>query len=116
MSFRFRRSFKTMPGVHLNLRGSGACVSLGSRGLHYTCSLYRGRDAARRRDCRIPDLALREGTGASTTIELPICLYGEIDLRSCNEVNERIQCSRVEAAERFVAFPRCNVCLRMRSR
>lgn len=35
--------------------------------------------------------------------ELPICLYGEIDLRSSNGVNQRIQCSRVEAAERFVA-------------
>ncbi|MET4324006.1 DUF4236 domain-containing protein [Bradyrhizobium sp. RT5a] len=35
--------------------------------------------------------------------ELPICLYGEIDLRSSNGVNERIQCSRVDAAERFVA-------------
>lgn len=35
--------------------------------------------------------------------KLPICLYGEIDLRSSNGVNQRIQCSRVEAAERFVA-------------
>lgn len=34
---------------------------------------------------------------------LPICLYGEIDFRSMSGVNERIQCSRVDAAERFVA-------------
>lgn len=35
--------------------------------------------------------------------ELPICLYGKIDLRASKGVNQRIQCSRVEAAERFVA-------------
>lgn len=35
--------------------------------------------------------------------QLPICLYGEIDFRSVSGVNERIQCSRVDAAERFVA-------------
>lgn len=35
--------------------------------------------------------------------QLPICLYGEIDLRSVGGVNERIQCSRVDAAHRFVA-------------
>ncbi|MCK1707846.1 DUF4236 domain-containing protein [Bradyrhizobium sp. 143] len=36
MGFRFRRSFKIVPGVRLNLSGSGASVSLGPRGLHYT--------------------------------------------------------------------------------
>ncbi|MCK1718218.1 DUF4236 domain-containing protein [Bradyrhizobium sp. 141] len=36
MAFRFRRSFKIIPGVRLNLSGSGASVSLGPRGLHYT--------------------------------------------------------------------------------
>lgn len=36
MGFRFRRSFKIIPGVRLNLSGSGASVSLGPRGLHYT--------------------------------------------------------------------------------
>src|SRR4051794_3895267 len=36
MGFRFRRSFKIIPGVRLNLSGSGASVSLGPRGLRYT--------------------------------------------------------------------------------
>lgn len=36
MGFRFRRSFKIIRGVRLNLSGSGASVSLGPRGLHYT--------------------------------------------------------------------------------
>ncbi|UPJ76832.1 DUF4236 domain-containing protein [Bradyrhizobium sp. 187] len=36
MSFRFRRSFKIVPGVRLNLSGSGASVTLGARGPHYT--------------------------------------------------------------------------------
>lgn len=35
--------------------------------------------------------------------QLPICLYGEIDMRSAGGVNERIQCSRGDVAERFVA-------------
>ena len=34
--FRFRQSFKIIPGVRLNLSGSGASISLGPRGLHYT--------------------------------------------------------------------------------
>lgn len=36
MGFRFRRSFRIIPGVRLNLSGSGASVSLGPRGLRYT--------------------------------------------------------------------------------
>lgn len=36
MGFRFRRSLKILPGVRLNLSGSGASVSLGARGFHYT--------------------------------------------------------------------------------
>ncbi|WP_407114792.1 DUF4236 domain-containing protein [Bradyrhizobium sp. LMG 9283] len=36
MVFRFRRSFKIIPGVRLNVSGSGASVTLGPRGLHYT--------------------------------------------------------------------------------
>lgn len=36
MALRFRRSFKIVPGVRLNLSGKGASVSLGSRGFHYT--------------------------------------------------------------------------------
>ena len=36
MGFRFRRSFKIIPGVRLNLSGGGASVSLGPRGLRYT--------------------------------------------------------------------------------
>ncbi|WP_354202860.1 DUF4236 domain-containing protein [Bradyrhizobium sp. JR4.1] len=36
MGFRFCRSFKIIPGVRLNLSGSGASVSFGPRGLHYT--------------------------------------------------------------------------------
>ena len=34
--FRFRRTVKIVPGVRLNLSGSGASVSLGPRGLHFT--------------------------------------------------------------------------------
>src|SRR5258706_12044851 len=34
--FRFRRTFRIVPGVRLNLSGSGASVSLGPRGLHFT--------------------------------------------------------------------------------
>src|SRR6266536_852950 len=33
---RFRQSFKIIPGVRLNLSGSGASVSLGPRGAHFT--------------------------------------------------------------------------------
>jgi hypothetical protein len=36
MGFRFRHSFKIIPGVRLNLSGSGASVSLGPRGAHFT--------------------------------------------------------------------------------
>jgi hypothetical protein len=36
VGFRFRRSVKVLPGLRLNLSGSGASVSLGGRGLHYT--------------------------------------------------------------------------------
>lgn len=35
--------------------------------------------------------------------ELPIGLYGKIDLRASNGVNQRIQCSPLKQAERFVA-------------
>jgi len=35
MGFRFRRSFKLLPGVRLNLSGRGTSVSLGGRGFHY---------------------------------------------------------------------------------
>jgi hypothetical protein len=43
MGFRFRRSFKIIPGVRLNLSGSGASVSLGPRGLHYTVGQHGTR-------------------------------------------------------------------------
>src|SRR4051794_26326818 len=36
MGFRFRRSIKLLPGIRLNLSGSGASLSLGPRGFHYT--------------------------------------------------------------------------------
>jgi Protein of unknown function (DUF4236) len=36
MGFRFRRSVRILPGVKVNFSGSGASVSLGTRGLHYT--------------------------------------------------------------------------------
>jgi Protein of unknown function (DUF4236) len=36
MGFRFRRSIRILPGVRVNLSGSGASVSVGPRGLHYT--------------------------------------------------------------------------------
>jgi hypothetical protein len=36
MGFRFRRTFKIVPGVRLNLSRSGPSVSLGARGFHYT--------------------------------------------------------------------------------
>jgi hypothetical protein len=36
MGFRFRRSVRILPGVRINLSGSGASVSLGARGFHYT--------------------------------------------------------------------------------
>jgi hypothetical protein len=36
MGFRFRRSIKILPGLRLNLSGSGASVSVGPRGFHYT--------------------------------------------------------------------------------
>ncbi|MGY3131988.1 hypothetical protein ACVWZM_002670 [Bradyrhizobium sp. USDA 4501] len=43
MGLRFRRSFKIVPGVRLNLSGSGASVSLGPRGLHYTIGRHGTR-------------------------------------------------------------------------
>jgi hypothetical protein len=43
MGFRFRRTFKIVPGVHLNLSGSGASVSLGPRGLRYTVGSHGTR-------------------------------------------------------------------------
>ena len=36
MAFRFRRSLRLVPGVRLNLSKSGASVSFGGRGFHYT--------------------------------------------------------------------------------
>ncbi|MCK1487860.1 DUF4236 domain-containing protein [Bradyrhizobium sp. 193] len=51
MSFRFRRSFKIVPGVRLNLSGSGASVTLGSR----ACTTPSARAARERRSvCRDP--------------------------------------------------------------
>lgn len=35
MGFRFRRSFKLLPGVRLNVSSRGTSVSLGGRGFHY---------------------------------------------------------------------------------
>jgi hypothetical protein len=43
MGFRFRQSFKIIPGVRLNLSRSGASVSLGPRGLHYTIGSHGTR-------------------------------------------------------------------------
>src|SRR5881392_3028596 len=43
MGFRFRQSFKIIPGVRLNLSGSGASVSLGPRGAHFTISPHGTR-------------------------------------------------------------------------
>jgi Protein of unknown function (DUF4236) len=36
LGFRFRRSLRIIPGLRLNLSRSGASVSLGGRGFHYT--------------------------------------------------------------------------------
>ncbi|MBS0528507.1 MAG: DUF4236 domain-containing protein, partial [Proteobacteria bacterium] len=36
MGFRFRRSLKILPGIRLNLSGSGPSVSVGGKGFHYT--------------------------------------------------------------------------------
>lgn len=36
MGFRFRRSIKLLPGIRVNLSGSGASLSVGPRGFHYT--------------------------------------------------------------------------------
>ncbi|WP_158667818.1 DUF4236 domain-containing protein, partial [Bradyrhizobium guangdongense] len=36
MDLRFRRSIKIAPGRHLNLSRSGASVSIGGRGAHFT--------------------------------------------------------------------------------
>jgi hypothetical protein len=35
--------------------------------------------------------------------KLPICLYGEIDLKSVSGLNERIHCSRVDVSEQFAS-------------
>jgi hypothetical protein len=35
--------------------------------------------------------------------KLLICLYGEMDLKSSNGLNERIQCSHAEAAMQFAS-------------
>ena len=35
--------------------------------------------------------------------KLPICLYGEIDFKSTSGLNERMQCSRVDACEGFAS-------------
>jgi Protein of unknown function (DUF4236) len=36
MGFRFRRTLKILPGLHLNISKSGISASIGPRGLHYT--------------------------------------------------------------------------------
>jgi hypothetical protein len=36
-------------------------------------------------------------------LRLPICLYGEMNLKSSEGVNERIQCSHAEAAMQFAS-------------
>jgi Cdc6-like AAA superfamily ATPase len=40
----------------------------------------------------------------SNNHQLPVCLYGEIDLQSSNGLNERFQCSQAEAASQFASF------------
>jgi hypothetical protein len=39
----------------------------------------------------------------SNNRKLPVCLYGEMDLKSSSGLNERIQCSRAEAAAQFAS-------------
>jgi hypothetical protein len=41
--FRFRRSFKILPGVRWNLGKKSSSVSLGGRGFHYTIGSYGSR-------------------------------------------------------------------------
>lgn len=71
-------------------------------------SLDRGRDAARH--ATVVDQTWRYANRKggpdrrfNDNRELPIGLYGKIDLRASNGVNQRIQCSRLKQAERFVA-------------
>jgi hypothetical protein len=45
----------------------------------------------------------------SNNSQLPICIYGQIDLKSTGGLNERLYCSRSDAAEHFVA---CTVGMR----
>lgn len=60
MGFRFRRSFKVLPGVRLNISKSGASMSLGKRGAWVTLG-----NKGVRTTIRIP------GTGISyTTLRL----------------------------------------------
>lgn len=56
MAFRFRRSFKIMPGVRVNVGKRGVSTSIGVRGAHVTI----GKDGTRH-TVGIP------GTGASWT-------------------------------------------------
>jgi hypothetical protein len=39
----------------------------------------------------------------SNNRQLPICIYGQIDLKSSGGLNERLECSRADAAKDFVA-------------
>jgi hypothetical protein len=61
MAFRFRRSFRVLPGIRLNLSKSGISASLGIRGAHVTVG-PRGTTTS----VGLP------GTGLSYTSHLPL--------------------------------------------
>jgi hypothetical protein len=61
MGFRFRRSFKVLPGIRLNLSKSGISASLGVRGAHVTVG-PRGTTTS----VGLP------GTGLSYTSHIPL--------------------------------------------
>jgi hypothetical protein len=60
VGFRFRRSFRLLPGIRLNVGGKSASLSFGGRGFHYTVGT-----AGRRVTVGLP------GTGLSWSQKLP---------------------------------------------
>jgi hypothetical protein len=110
MGFRFRRTFKIIPGVRLNVSKSGTSISVGARGAHYTISgkgtritagipgsglswtQYRPfttnrRDSSARSNFQAPTEAMTDGAGAVTEFfeSSPV---DEIVARSTNELTQ----------------------------
>ena len=105
MGLRFRRSFKIAPGVHLNLSGSGASVSLGPRGLHYTVGSHGTRTTVGLPGSGISWTAYQPypSGGSSPPPDRPVHYSGDADTHDPSTSDERTTVIDSAPIEQLVA-------------